>query len=278
MGGLAPSLFVDPATGEWAHEPHLTIGGNADSFYEYLLKSWIQNGKDDPALLEAHQAFVLGVTTRLLARSETEGLLFVGSIKAGVFIPEMEHLSCFYPGLLALAHMHGVRPTPEEADILDELGFSSQLEVAAQLTATCVEMGVRTPTGVAPERTAFRYPGVARVGNVTGPDTSVPNDAESGALRPEVVESLFYMYRATRDRAYRRHGWRLWQGIQRSARVAHGYATLTSVLSQPPRHEDKMDAWFMAETVKYMYLLYDEAWPNLQEVVFNTEGHAFPIV
>lgn len=281
MSGLAPSPRVDPASGAWAPEGHTTVGRMADSFYEYTLKSWIQNGKSEPHLLTAYQSFVMGVTTRLLARSDTEGLLFVGSIKGGAFVAEMEHRTCFYPATLALAHMHGVKPTPDEVEALAELGFTSQLEVAAELTATCVQMAMRTPTGVAPERTAFRFPGSpwgssANV-TVTRADMGVPYGAEAGMLRAEVAESLFYMYRVTKDHRYRRYGWQLWQGLERSARVRRGYASVRSVVSQPVVHDDKLDAQFLAETMKYMYLLYDDGWPNLREVVFNTEGHAFPI-
>ena len=40
--GLYPN-YVNPKTGRWGNQ-HVSIGALGDSFYEYLLKSWIQGG------------------------------------------------------------------------------------------------------------------------------------------------------------------------------------------------------------------------------------------
>jgi ER degradation enhancer, mannosidase alpha-like 1 len=42
--------------------------------------------------------------------------------------------------------------------------------------------------------------------------------------------------------------------------------------------EDKMESFFLAETLKYLYLLFDEDnFVNKNPYTFNTEGHIFPL-
>lgn len=274
-GGLAPGTHVSPVTGEWTEGGEVGIGAHSDSFYEYLLKSWIHGGKRDPWLLEAHQNAVQGVTTRLLARSPREGLLYVGKLVNGELVPSMEHLACFYPGLLALAHMHDVRTRPEhaaaEATALGALGLADQMGVARELLATCVAMGKRPRTGVAPERVRFEPPGTP-----VGGDMFV--ERGRGRLRPETVESLFLMHRATGEARYRHEGWAIWRAIQLAARVPGGYAALEDVTRLDTPHMDVMESYFIAETLKYLWLLFsDSSALNLQTMVLNTEGHAFPV-
>ena len=85
----------------------------------------------------------------------------------------------------------------------------------------------------------------------------------------------------TRNTTYREWGWRLFEGIERSARLAHdaGYAAVDDVAQVPPVHLDRMDSFFLSETLKYLYLLF--APPStlpLEEWVLNTEAHPFPIL
>ena len=61
--------------------------------------------------------------------------------------------------------------------------------------------------------------------------------------------------------------------------VDHGYAGLRDVRKAPPKHDDTQQSFFLAETLKYLYLMYgsnDEI--SLDEWVFNTEAHPLRIV
>jgi mannosyl-oligosaccharide alpha-1,2-mannosidase len=94
-------------------------------------------------------------------------------------------------------------------------------------------------------------------------------------LRPEVAESLFILHELTRDPIYREWGAQIFDAIERNCRTAYGYASLADVRHPGPgRLNDKMESFFMAETLKYLYLLQK---PNhgisLDEFVFNTEAH-----
>lgn len=74
-------------------------------------------------------------------------------------------------------------------------------------------------------------------------------------LRPEMVESLMYLYRATRDETWLELGAEMIDAIEASARTKCGYATINNVKEH--NIEDRMESFFLAETTKYLYLLFD---------------------
>ncbi|KAF9441072.1 glycoside hydrolase family 47 protein [Macrolepiota fuliginosa MF-IS2] len=99
-------------------------------------------------------------------------------------------------------------------------------------------------------------------------------------LRPETVESLFIAYRLTGDERYRDHGWNIFQAIEKHCRVdTGGYTTIINVDEIPTRKEDKMETFFLSETLKYLYLLFsDDRVLPLDGYVLNTEAHPLPIL
>ncbi|CAN6446386.1 unnamed protein product [Victoria cruziana] len=105
-----------------------------------------------------------------------------------------------------------------------------------------------------------------------------PNDRHN-LLRPETVESLFVLYRITKDPKYREWGWQIFQDFEKYTKVeTGGYTSLDDVTTIPPRRRDKMETFFLGETLKYLYLLFgDENVLPLDEFVFNTEAHPLPI-
>jgi mannosidase alpha-like ER degradation enhancer 2 len=91
-------------------------------------------------------------------------------------------------------------------------------------------------------------------------------------LRPEIVESTYYLYYFTRDPQYLRMGATLFDDFVRHCRTETAYAALKDVVSK--EKEDNMESFLFAETLKYFYLLYaPPARLNLRRVVFNTEAH-----
>ena len=77
-------------------------------------------------------------------------------------------------------------------------------------------------------------------------------------LRPEMVESLYVLWRVTGEEQYREWGWQSFQAIERHCRVAEGgYAALID-MRHPSNREDKMESFFLAETLKYLYLLFSD--------------------
>lgn len=97
----------------------------------------------------------------------------------------------------------------------------------------------------------------------------------------EAVEAFFYMWRFTHDQKYRDWGWEVAQSIFKHCRTPEGaYAGITdvTVTDSAPHQDDMMQSFFLAETLKYLYLLFapDELLP-LDEWVFNTEAHPFRV-
>lgn len=96
-------------------------------------------------------------------------------------------------------------------------------------------------------------------------------------LRPEFVESTYFLYRATKDPFYLDVGARVLGDLQRRTYVKCGIACLHDVVTG--QLQDKMESFVLSETLKYLYLLFDENHPfHLKDTpfVFTTEGH--PII
>ncbi|KAI8902833.1 glycoside hydrolase [Globomyces pollinis-pini] len=98
-------------------------------------------------------------------------------------------------------------------------------------------------------------------------------------LRPETVESLFIMYRITGKTIYREWGWKIFEAFEKHCLVSDGgYASLDDVRQDPPPKRDKMETFFVGETLKYLYLLFhDEDILPLDKYIFNTEAHPLPV-
>jgi mannosidase alpha-like ER degradation enhancer 2 len=95
-------------------------------------------------------------------------------------------------------------------------------------------------------------------------------------LRPENIESCFYLYRSTRDPRYLAMGRRMTNDILKKCRTDAGYAAMKNVLTG--ELSDAMESFFLAETLKYAWLLFaPEDALDLGEFVFNTEAHPLRI-
>lgn len=97
-------------------------------------------------------------------------------------------------------------------------------------------------------------------------------------LRPETVESLYILWRITGDPKWRTRGWEIFKAIQRETITPTGFASLKTVEMTPAPKIDSMPSYFLAETLKYLYLMFkEEDLVPLDEYVFNTEAHPLPI-
>ncbi|KAK7278392.1 hypothetical protein RJT34_23420 [Clitoria ternatea] len=110
---------------------------------------------------------------------------------------------------------------------------------------------------------------------------SVQHGQKSYPLRPELIESTYWLYKATRDPRYLDAGRDMVASLQYGARCPCGYCHISDVENH--KQEDHMESFFLAETVKYLWLLFDLAMgpDNLVEngpykYIFSTEGHLLP--
>lgn len=102
-------------------------------------------------------------------------------------------------------------------------------------------------------------------------------------LRPETVESLWYLYVLTGNTTYQDWGWKIFQAIENGARMdTSGYTSLTNV-DPGSGLLDKLESFFFGETLKYLYLLFgdrnddDHKLLSLDKFVVTTEAHFLPI-
>jgi len=98
-------------------------------------------------------------------------------------------------------------------------------------------------------------------------------------MRPEAVESWFILWRITKNPMYRDWGWNFFESLEKHSKVKNGYACLPNAEALNTNKEDLQPSFFLAETLKYLYLLFspNEVLP-LNQFVFNTEAHPFPII
>uniref|UniRef100_UPI00398ECB87 endoplasmic reticulum mannosyl-oligosaccharide 1,2-alpha-mannosidase-like isoform X5 n=1 Tax=Pristiophorus japonicus TaxID=55135 RepID=UPI00398ECB87 len=258
--GLVP-MFINTNSGQFSHLGVYTLGARADSYYEYLLKQWIQGGRIEADLLEDYLQAIEGVKKNLIRKSEPSKLTFVGELSHNQFSPKMDHLVCFLPGTLALGAHHGLS--------------ADHMELAKELIETCYQMYAQIETGLSPEIVHFN------LSPHSNKDVEVKPADRHNLLRPETVESLFYMYRFTRDKKYQDWGWEILQNFNKYTRVGTGgYTSINNVRSsENPEPRDKMESFFLGETLKYFFLLFSDDFNliSLDKYIFNTEAHVLPI-
>ena len=91
-------------------------------------------------------------------------------------------------------------------------------------------------------------------------------------LRPEIVESTYYLYHYTKDPKYLRMGETMWRDFVKYCRTDEGYAALKSVDTK--EKSDSMQSFLVAETFKYFYLLFASPKAlDFDRIIFNTEAH-----
>ncbi|KAI8930126.1 glycoside hydrolase [Entophlyctis helioformis] len=108
-------------------------------------------------------------------------------------------------------------------------------------------------------------------------DLKTAQDRLGYPLRPEFVESMWYLYRATGHDGILDLAFDLVDRLNRLSRTPCGFANIANVATLAK--EDKMESFFLAETIKYLYLLFDtDNEYNVGNYVFNTEAHPFPVM
>ncbi|OTA98079.1 glycoside hydrolase family 47 protein, partial [Hypoxylon sp. CI-4A] len=95
-------------------------------------------------------------------------------------------------------------------------------------------------------------------------------------LRPEAIESVWYMYRITGDTSWQDKGWNMFKAIVSQTQTEVGSSAIDNVLVPDSKQKDEMESFWLAETLKYFYLLYSEPdLISLDDWVLNTEAHPF---
>ena len=225
--------WINVETGNWTNtDSH--ISGAIDSYYEYLLKCSLLFGDQDCGRMWKDS---IASINKYLADKQPDDELWYGhaDMNSGSRrATTYGALDAFFPAVLAL---------------------SGDLRRARSLQDSSFRMW--NEAGIEPEEYDYR------AGKITSPGYP---------LRPEIVESTYYLYRLTKDEKYLLMGERLWRDFVRYCRTDDGYASLKSVLTK--EKTDSMPSFLFAETFKYFYLLFSPPDTlDFNSVIFNTEAH-----
>ncbi|KAG6028205.1 hypothetical protein E4U19_001609 [Claviceps sp. Clav32 group G5] len=253
-------------------------GGGDDSFYEYLIKMYVY---DPEAYGEYRDRWVTAVDStidHLLSHpTSRKDLTFLSGYNGEKTHPSSGHLASFAGGNFILGGI--------------ALNNDKYKQLGIQLTESYHETYLQEAAGIGPE--GFRWVDAALPANDTN---NKPPPADQAAfykkagfyttsgyyiLRPETVESLYYAYRLTGDKKYQDYAWRAFENVRRLARHGDGFAELKDVTkADGGGFVDEMQSFWMAETLKYLYLIFAADGPvhvqgqgGKNEFVYNTECH-----
>lgn len=228
--------WINVETGQWT-DTDSHISGAIDSYYEYLLKCAILfNDQDCRRMWDESIAAI-----NQYLRDETKGRMkpevWYGhaNMNTGVRTDTTYGaLDAFFPAVLAMA---------------------GDIRKASLLQESSYQMWMKE--GIEPEE--FDYQ------TMTIKSPGYP-------LRPEIVESAYYLYHFTKDPKYQQMGETMWRDFVRYCRTDNGYAALKSVVTK--EKSDSMQSFLFAETFKYFYLLFAPPKTlDFDKVIFNTEAH-----
>jgi predicted alpha-1,2-mannosidase len=222
---------IDAESGQWL-DPESSVAGGIDSYDEYLWKCWRLFGDADCLAMWKPS---IAAVNRYLA-DDVDGMLWYGY--ADMNSGRRTHtyygaLDAFFPALLAL---------------------SGDVPRAARLQDSSFAMWNKN--GIEPEVYDYKANAISYQGY---------------ALRPEIVESTYYLSHYTHAPKYLAMGRTLFRDFVKYCRTDAGYAALANVTTK--QKKDRMESFVFAETFKYYYLLFAPQALDFDAVTFNTEAH-----
>src|SRR5271156_154646 len=223
---------INVETGLWTN-PTAGIMGGIDSYYEYLLKAAILFGDKDCEQMWKESLIAINM---YLADERPDGLWYgQADMNTGKRTTTYYGaLDAFFPAVLVL---------------------SGDMDRAARLQASGYRMW--NVAGIEPDE--FDY-------------VKMQITSAEYPLRPEIIESAYYLYHSTHDPKYLAMGQTFLDSLVKYCRTDDGFAALKDVRTK--QKDDAMESFFFAETLKYLYLLFaPPSALDFDSIVFNTEAH-----
>ena len=171
------------------------------------------------------------------------------------------------------------------------------MRYAHELALSCAAMYFENPLGLSPEIVYFKLrsnKGIERNGRSVAAGLGLRSESDfdvhsadrHNLLRPEAVEANFYMWRTSHLPRYRAWNYNIFKRFKRHLKkdgVKGGYSTTRNCITTHDSAQRKMDdsvqSFFLAETLKYLYLSFtDDSVMDLSRNVFNTEAHPVPVL
>ncbi|MDT4952519.1 MAG: degradation enhancer, mannosidase alpha-like 2 [Acidobacteriota bacterium] len=223
---------INVETGKWTNTDS-HISAEIDSYYEYLLKCWrLFNDRDCKRMWLESVAAI----NKYLADEVGKELWYghADMLTGRRTATTFGALDAFFPAVLAL---------------------SGDTNRAGRLQASSFKMW--TKHGVEPEEINYK--------TMEAIDAGYP-------LRPEIIESAYYLHHFTKDPRYLQMGKVFYDDFVKYCKTDEGYAALKSVVTK--EKSDSMESFLFAETFKYFYLLFASPQAlKFESAVFNTEAH-----
>jgi len=225
---------INVETGEWVNKKS-HISGGIDSYYEYLLKGYALFGDKD--FKKMYDESIKAVNKYLWDEVEGRGWYCIADMETGEKLGRTYGaLDAFMPAMLSLG---------------GDIARAKELQRSGFLMWNLF--------GIEPE--SFDY----STGKII---------YESYPLRPENIESAYYLYKYTKDEKYLMMVETYLETIIRHCKCDEGYAHLANVNTK--EKSDDMESFFFAETLKYLYLTFaKDPVLDFNKVIFNTEAHPF---
>jgi len=225
---------IDVQTGKWVNTKS-HIGAYIDSYYEYLYKSWLLFGdKDFKTAFETHNR---AIKKHLISKTKHGWFMHQVDMQTGKVIgTTYGALEAFYAGLCA---------------------FAGDVETGKHIQDANYYMWTRF--NIEPEEFNFKTDSIISAYYI---------------LRPENLESCFYLYRLTGSSTYLWQGKLMVESILDHCKNEVGFAALKNVLTF--EKTNSMESFFFGETLKYAYLIFaPESTLDLKKKVLTTEAHPF---
>jgi mannosidase alpha-like ER degradation enhancer 2 len=244
--------WINVETGQWT-DTDSHISGAIDSYYEYLLKCWLLFDDQD-----CRRMWVESIAAINKYLADEVDHPFDRPVHTPAYQRESQRTG---PELwYGHAEMSTGKRTTTVYGALDAffpatLALGGDLNRARRLQESSFKMWQLH--GIEPEELDYKKMEVV---------------SPAYHLRPEIVESTYYLHHYTKDPRYLMKGQTLWKDFVKHCKTDVGYAALKSVVTK--EKADSMQSFLFAETFKYFYLLF--APPNtlnFNKVIFNTEAH-----
>ncbi|KAK3636524.1 hypothetical protein LTR56_014150 [Elasticomyces elasticus] len=256
-------------------------GSLSDSFYEYLLKMYIYDSDTYAPYLErwklAADSTIRYIASHPFGHPEWTLLPYW---KGDNVYNAMDSLSWFASGNFILGGMVTDNQT------LVDFGISIADTAGALYQATATGLGGEALVWVdecSPDFLAnFHLEECNASNSVQWTDTEYK-------LRPEVIESWYHAYRATKDPKYREWAWSVFKAIDSVCKTESGYSAISDVNAvDGGKKLDEMESFVFAEVMKYIWLIHleddkapfhvmDSRTGSSNRWVYNTEAHPFKV-
>ncbi|KAH6647474.1 glycoside hydrolase family 47 protein [Truncatella angustata] len=256
-------------------------GGGDDSFYEYLIKMYLYDterfGDYKERWVVAVDSSIKYLTSHPSSRPELTFLAAWSNSTSLRYVSQ--HLACFNGGNFILGGL--------------TLSRQDYIDFGLLLVDGCHDTYVETATGLGPEVFAWQDSVTNSSSNTAAPADQADFYKDAGfwisssayVLRPEVIESFYYAWRATGDSKYQDWAWSAFLAINKTCSVGDiGFAGVSDVNSPDGGQKyDEQESFFFAEVLKYAYLIQAEEaeWQVSADKhntwVFNTEAHPFKV-